>query len=131
MKIICSFYIGHQDYLSDDPDLSESESNQKLCSEVSEVIDRNIGNEQFEIYQAKNATELRASLHFDGEPFEAFGFSTDTAVADDQEGLPVLFYVNAHFEIPDIDELDDEVEAVLYVGQHSLQFEGVAEIDEE
>jgi hypothetical protein len=65
------------------------------------------------------------------ESLEAFGFSTETAVADDQEGLPVLFYVNAHFDIPDTDDFDGDVGAVLYVGQHSLPFQGVAEIDEE
>lgn len=134
MKITCSFYIGHQDYLSDDPNISESESREKLCSEVSTVIDRNIGNKQFEIYQANNPMELKAVLHINEKSVEAFGFSTETAVADDEDGLPVLFYVNAHFEVPDISNIDDfdgDVEAVLHVGQNSLPFEGLAEIDEE
>jgi hypothetical protein len=134
VKITCSFYIGHQDYILEDPNLPESESKQKLYSEVFAVLDKNIGSEQFEIYQAKNATELRAVLHSDDEAFQAYGFSTDVAVADGEEGLPVLFYVNAHFEIPeiaDIDDFDGEVDAVLYVGEHTLKFEGLAEINGE
>jgi len=128
MKIICSFYIGHEDYLADPPSLTESESNQKLASEVSEIAYRNIGREQFEVYESKNLTELNAILRFNEEDIHATGFSTETAVADDQEGLPVLFYLNAYFEVPDEYDLDGDVEATLMAGSHSFEFKGVAEI---
>lgn len=131
MKINCSFYIGHQDYLGDEPRLKESESKEKLCAKVSKIVYRNIGGEQFEIYQAKDENELKAIIRINDEVIDAFGFSTETAVADDEEGLPVLFYVNAHFEIPDLEDFDGDVDATLYVGEHSLTFEGIAEVDEE
>ena len=131
MKVNCSFYIGHQSYLAEVPLLTESESKQKLCKEISEIVYQNIEKEQFEIYQAKNKTELSALLRMDDEVFEAFGFSTETTVADDEDGLPVLFYVNAHFEIPETEDFDGEVDATLNAGNHSLTFDGLAEIDDE
>ena len=131
MKIYCSFYIGHQFYLGDEPSLTESESKEKLCAEVSKIVDRNIGAEQFEIYQPKNTEELKATVRINDQDFDAFGFSTETAVADDEEGLPVLFYVNAHFEVPDVEDFDGDVDATLYVGDYSLTFEGTADVEEE
>ena len=131
MKVTCSFYIGHQDYLGDKPRLMESESNEKLYEAVSDVIHRNIGLKQYEIYQSKNANELKAVIRINDEVIDAFGFSTETWVADDQKGLPVLFYVNAHFETPDVEDFNGDADATLYVGDHSLPFEGIAEADEE
>ena len=131
MKIYCSFYIGHQFYLGDEPSLTESESKEKLCAEVSKIVDRNIGAEQFEIYQPKNTGELKATVRINDQDFDAFGFSTETAVADDEKGLPVLFYVNAHFEIPDVEDFDGDVDATLCVGDYSLTFEGTADVEEE
>jgi hypothetical protein len=131
MKITCSFYIGHQDYLGDKPRLKESESKEKLCAKVSTIVYRNIGREQFEIYQAKVVKELKAVIRINDEVIDAYGFSTETSVADDEEGLPVLFYVNAHFEIPDVEDFNGDADATLYVGDHPLPFEGIAEGDEE
>jgi hypothetical protein len=131
MKITCSFYVGHQDYLGDRPSLKESESKEKLCEAVFDVIYRNIGLKQYEIYQAKDANELKAVIRINDEVIDAFGFSTETAVADDEKGLPVLFYVNAHFEIPDVENFNGDADATLYAGDHSLPFEGTAEAEEE
>ena len=131
MKIICSFYIGHQDYLAEAPFLTENESNKNLTAEVSEIAYRNIGREQFEIYSTKNLTELNAVLRFNDEDIHAIGFSTETAIADDEEGLPVLFYLNAHFEIPDEYDIDEDVDATLNVGSKSFDFNGLAEIEDD
>jgi hypothetical protein len=131
MKITCSFYIGHQDYLGDKPRLKESESKEKLCAKVSTIVYRNIGREQFEIYQAKDVKELKAVIRINDEVINAYGFSTETAVADDEEGLPVLFYVNAHFETPDDEDFNGDSDATLYAGDLSLTFEGIAEAEEE
>jgi hypothetical protein len=131
MKLICSFYIGHQDYLDDAPTLSEDESHEKLAALVYDIVFRNIGDEQFEVYVPKNAIELRAELTVENQTFEATGFSTETAVADDQEGLPVLFYVNAHFEISDELDIDESFEAKLWTGEFEFEFQGVPEIEDE
>ena len=131
MKIICSFYIGHQDYLAEVPALTESESNQKLTAEVSEIAYRNIGREQFEIYSSNNLAELNAVLRFNDEDIHATGFSTETAIAEDEEGLPVLFYLNVHFEVPNEYNIYEDFDATLKVGSYSFDFRGLAEIEDE
>jgi hypothetical protein len=86
-----------------------------------------------------NPDELSATLTFSGQTIAARDFSTETAVADDQDGLPVLYYVNAYFSVPadleddvteldDSGELDDEIRATLSVASRSFSFEGAAEL---
>jgi hypothetical protein len=139
MDVLCSFYIGHQDYLGEDPDLSEAESRAAVAASVNEVVTRNLGQDQSSIQPAINPDELSATLTFSGQTIAARGFSTETAVADDQDGLPVLYYVNAYFSVPadledavteleDSGELDDEIRATLSVASRSFSFEGAAEL---
>ena len=130
MKIICSFYIGVEDYLGEPPSINERESNERYTAEVSEIVYRNIGREQFEVYPAKNPAELNAVLEINDDVIHATSFSTETSVADDEEGLPVLFYLNAHFEVPENFDLEDDVDATLKVGGLSLNFEGIPELEE-
>ena len=139
MDVLCSFYIGHQDYLGEDPGLSEAESRAVVASEVNDVLTRNLGQEHSGIQPAINPGELSATLTFSGQIISARGFSTETTVADDQDGLPVLYYVNAYFSVPadleddvteleDSGELDDEIQATLSVSSRNFSFEGVAEL---
>ena len=131
MNLICSFYIGHQDYLDEAPALPEAESHEELAARVYDIVFRNIGQEQFEVYTPKNEIELRAVLTFGKHSYNAIGFSSETAVADDQEGLPVLFYVNAHFEISDEIDIENSLEAKLCAGEFEFNFAGVPEIEDE
>ncbi len=128
MEIVCSFYIGHQTYLAD-PVPTDIEGNLKFCSDICVILERNMGLEQFKIYQPQNSQEVKAVLTSGNLTLAAIGFSTETAVAEDELGLPVLFYVNAHFRLSDDYDFDeDDVEATLHIGNHSVSFEGIAEI---
>ena len=43
----------------------------------------------------------------------------------------MLFYLNAHFEIPDEYDIDEDVDATLNVGSKSFYFNGLAEIEDD
>ena len=139
MDILCCFYIGHQDYLGEAPHLTEAESRAALASEVTEALEKNLGPKQSDIQPAINPGDLSASLTFSEQSFAARGFSTETAVAEDQQGLPVLLYVNAYFPVPpgreeviaeleESGELDGLIQATLTVSGRPISFEGISEV---
>lgn len=139
MDILCSFYIGHQDYLGESPNLAEEESGQSLVAEVDAVLQRNLGKDGADVQPALDQKELSAELEFSENTIPARGFSIETAVADDQDGLPVLLYINAYFSVPveledevaELEEngkLDDEILVTLRVSNRIFPFEGVAEV---
>jgi len=137
---VCAFYIGHQDYLGDDPQLPESESKQLFAEETAAVVDKNLSGDPSDIQPTKDTAELVALLSFAGQEIEARGFLTETTVANDQAGQPVLYYVNAYFPVPadledeatdleDMGELDSALHAKLIVGGREIEFHGVPEIN--
>lgn len=139
MKITCSFYIGHQDYLDFDPNLPESESKSKLAEQVYGVAAENLGDDEYEIYSPKSPDKITSTLHYSDFELSAEGFNIETAVADDEPGLPVLLYINAFFVVPD--ELEDEfveleddgvlseqISCTLVVEGIALEFQGVPEL---
>ncbi len=85
-----------------------------MASAVNEALTRNLGQDQSGIQPTINPGELSATLTFSGQTIAARAFPTETAVADDQDGLPVLNYVKAYFSVPadledDVGELEDIV----------------------
>lgn len=139
MLLLTSFYIGHQDYLDDPPNLSEDESNRELADTVSSISHTLKWVQQDEIYAVSDTNVLSANLKLSDSLIAAKGFNTETALADDQPGLPVLLYLNVFFEVPaeltelvsnleSEGELDSQVECFLQIGASSLKFMGSAEV---
>lgn len=147
MDIVCALYIGHQDYLGDKPDLSEEDSHYQWATLVDEMFRRISGKReasslalgQFALVVPDDSSELSATMTYGGSNFVARGFTTETATADDQPGAPVLYYLNAHFPVPeeledeiieleDIGELDEHLEVVFLVLGKQIAFIGVPEL---
>ncbi len=63
MDIVCALYIGHQDYLGDDPQLPESESKQLFAEEIAAVVDKNLSGDPSDIQPTKDTAELDSAIH--------------------------------------------------------------------
>lgn len=73
---------------------------------------------------------MNARLSFDERSYEAEEFFKSLVTADDQEGLPILLYIEAVFSIDEpveIDDLDSESSVTLQIGQEVFNFLGVLE----
>jgi hypothetical protein len=142
MRIICSFYVGHQDYLDFDPKLPEAESRKAITSEVENIVSKNLGPNADEVTPPANPSELNASALLHQTQLHLAGFNVELVTDEESPGLPVLYYLTAHFDVPethedeveslyDEDELGDAVTCKLIAGDHVFKYEGIVELDSE
>ena len=125
VKVIAGFYIGEKSYLAD-----VSKDVSSYAAEVESVFDSATRVLDADTYLSIDKETVNARLSFDERSYEAEEFFKSLVTADDQEGLPILLYIEAVFSIDEpveIDDLDSESSVTLQIGQEVFNFLGVLE----
>jgi hypothetical protein len=125
VKVIAGFYIGEKSYLAD-----VSKDVSSYAAEVESVFDSATRVLDADTYLSIDKENVNARLSFDERSYEAEEFFKSLVTADDQEGLPILLYLQAVFSIDEpveIDDLDSESSVTLQIGQEVFNFLGVLE----
>ena len=125
VKVIAGFYIGEKSYLAD-----VSKDVSSYAAEVESVFDSATRVLDADTYLSIDKETVNARLSFDERSYEAEEFVKSLVTADDQEGLPILLYIEAVFSIDEpveIDDLDSESSVTLQIGQEVFNFLGVLE----
>jgi hypothetical protein len=125
MIVTAGFYIGELSYLMD-----VVEDKSSYATQVEAAFDAATKLFEEDTYLSLDPKIVSATLTFEGETYQAFQFVKSLVTADDEEGLPVLLYIDAHFSIDDsvdFDELESESSVVLQIGTESISFRGALE----
>jgi hypothetical protein len=125
MIVTAGFYIGERSYLMD-----VAEDKSSYATQVEAAFDAATKLLEEDTYSSLDPKIVSATLTFEGETYQAFQFVKSLVTADDEEGLPVLLYIDAHFSIDDsvdFDELESESSVVLQIGTESISFRGALE----
>lgn len=101
MEVAASFLIGVAHFLVEQHDPTSEESRQ--MESVQEAL------------EAMSEDDFTCKLTVDGQTFVSSALEEDYATADDREGLPVLLYLVASFDLPDelIEQFDDDEDEFL------------------
>lgn len=122
MELSASFLIGVAHFLLDDyvPTGEENRQTELVENALASFADE----------------DITCSLIIDGSKVEASDLEEDYATADDKEGLPVLLYVVASFDLPDelVEGLPDDEDELLHRVSVTLRlgdrtFDQVSEIE--
>ena len=125
MIVTAGFYIGERSYLMD-----VAVDKSSYATQVEAAFDAATELSEEDTYLSLDPKIVSATLTFEGETYQAFQFVKSLVTADDEEGLPVLLYIDAHFSIDDsvdFDELESESSVVLQIGTDTISFHGVLE----
>jgi hypothetical protein len=125
MIVTAGFYIGERSYLMD-----VAEDKSSYATQVEAAFDAATKLLEEDTYSSLDPKIVSATLTFEGETYQAFQFVKSLVTADDEEGLPVLLYIDAHFSMDDsvdFDELESESSVVLQIGTDTISFHGVLE----
>ena len=125
MIVTAGFYIGERSYLMD-----VAEDKSSYATQVEAAFDAATKLFEEDTYLSLDPKIVSATLTFEGGTYQAFQFVKSLVTADDEEGLPVLLYIDAHFSIDDsvdFDELESESSVVLQIGTESISFRGALE----
>lgn len=122
LEISASFLVGVAHFVLDSHEPSDDETRQ---IEIVEEALSSLADEDF-----------TCSLSVEGSTVVASSLEEDYATADDREGLPVLLYIVASFELPDelVDELPEDEDELLQLVSITLRlgnktFDHVSEIE--
>ena len=118
MEIYATFYIGIADFVAGEASVSN------VVRAEMDMVEK--------VRQAIESGEFTSTLSGTKILLEGSDATTDTAVADDQDGLPILMYVTVTFEIPesleivfevlDEDDLSRHLSVELNVGNFSFTY---------
>ena len=95
MEIYATFYIGVADFVAGEASVSN------VVRAEMDMVEK--------VRQAIESGKFTSTLSGSKIQLEGFDATTDTAVADDQDGLPILMYVTVTFEIPESLEVVFEI----------------------
>ncbi len=122
MELSASFLIGVAHFLVDEYVPTEEQIRQ---TEIVEEALSSLADDDF-----------TCSLSIEGSSVEASSLEEDYATADDREGIPVLLYIVASFELPDelVEELPEDEDELLQLVSSTLTlgdrtFDQVSEIE--
>jgi hypothetical protein len=125
LNVTAGFFIGEHSYL-----LEVSQDKSSYAIEVESVFDSSTTFVEEDTYVSNDQKTVRALLEFNGASYQANQFVKSLVTADDEEGLPVLLYIDAHFYVDesiDFEDLESESSVTLHIGKEEFTFYGSLE----